>query len=293
MCSARADERPTATPSGRVETDLPCARCGYNLRTLAWDGKCPECATPVPASGPAVGLRFGSVRSERPACWGMGLLAVAFLFPTVGWLVYAAVQRFWFDVSRSVHVLALSVWTCSDWLGRMLCFAPVVLIAQPFAGRRDRFRRRLALTAFILAAVGLVAYLGCAAERFAGLAWNVANGLYGLGTCTAVAGYLLACIHLLLRIELRRRPGLWLALCAACAGQMVILGPQAFTLACWLFGALFGPWPAGPSAMVAWAFPNPDPWWYAKNVVGAARLALLAALLLYLVALRRAPRRPT
>ena len=26
-----------------IETDLPCARCGYNLRTLPRDGACPEC----------------------------------------------------------------------------------------------------------------------------------------------------------------------------------------------------------------------------------------------------------
>ncbi len=32
---------------GRVAIDLPCLRCGYNLRTLAKAAVCPECAYPV------------------------------------------------------------------------------------------------------------------------------------------------------------------------------------------------------------------------------------------------------
>jgi hypothetical protein len=33
-----------------VDYDLPCAQCGYNLRTLAHASRCPECATPVAVS---------------------------------------------------------------------------------------------------------------------------------------------------------------------------------------------------------------------------------------------------
>lgn len=36
----------TAPPAG-VELDLPCYRCGYNVRGLAADGRCPECAAGV------------------------------------------------------------------------------------------------------------------------------------------------------------------------------------------------------------------------------------------------------
>ncbi|MEM6748869.1 MAG: hypothetical protein AAF612_00195 [Planctomycetota bacterium] len=50
---------PTNTPSDtpvrddtprRVEHDLPCLRCGFNLRTLPVDADCPECRLPVRAS---------------------------------------------------------------------------------------------------------------------------------------------------------------------------------------------------------------------------------------------------
>lgn len=30
-----------------IDHDLPCLSCSYNLRTLAQDGRCPECNTPV------------------------------------------------------------------------------------------------------------------------------------------------------------------------------------------------------------------------------------------------------
>ena len=32
---------------GRIAADLPCHRCGYNLRTLGTDARCPECNFPV------------------------------------------------------------------------------------------------------------------------------------------------------------------------------------------------------------------------------------------------------
>jgi len=32
---------------GRIDHDLPCLKCGYNLRTLLDDGQCPECGTSI------------------------------------------------------------------------------------------------------------------------------------------------------------------------------------------------------------------------------------------------------
>jgi hypothetical protein len=41
--------------------DLPCRSCGYNLRTLATNGLCPECATPIASS-----LRGDLLREADP-----------------------------------------------------------------------------------------------------------------------------------------------------------------------------------------------------------------------------------
>ena len=59
----------TAAPA-TIDRDLPCHRCGYNLRTLPAGGVCPECEAPVRASldfhehygiddGPAMRIRRG------------------------------------------------------------------------------------------------------------------------------------------------------------------------------------------------------------------------------------------
>jgi hypothetical protein len=37
----------TEKPAEVVQEDVPCRRCAYNLRTLAVDGRCPECGTEV------------------------------------------------------------------------------------------------------------------------------------------------------------------------------------------------------------------------------------------------------
>jgi len=36
-----------AAPNGAVPDDLPCRRCGYNLRGLNQAGRCPECGAPI------------------------------------------------------------------------------------------------------------------------------------------------------------------------------------------------------------------------------------------------------
>ena len=42
MVSAPAASLPSVSPS-----ELPCAKCGYDLRAQPRDGICPECETPV------------------------------------------------------------------------------------------------------------------------------------------------------------------------------------------------------------------------------------------------------
>src|SRR5205814_2492947 len=41
----------TVSASPFLETDVPCAQCGYNLRTLRAVGRCPECGSDV---GPSI-----------------------------------------------------------------------------------------------------------------------------------------------------------------------------------------------------------------------------------------------
>ena len=48
--TAPEPEQGTHSPGGvpaRVAADTPCRHCGYNLRGLAPEGRCPECGTPI------------------------------------------------------------------------------------------------------------------------------------------------------------------------------------------------------------------------------------------------------
>jgi hypothetical protein len=45
-----ADASLPSSPAAMLQHDIPCLRCGYNLRGLSGDGLCPECATPITAS---------------------------------------------------------------------------------------------------------------------------------------------------------------------------------------------------------------------------------------------------
>jgi hypothetical protein len=62
-----------------VETDLPCTRCGYNLRRLPIFGRCPECGFPVAGSLP-----------DRFRIPEAGRIAAALQQAARGWTVIAA-----------------------------------------------------------------------------------------------------------------------------------------------------------------------------------------------------------
>lgn len=83
--SQAGDSRPTDAPitdvdeSTRITTDLPCMKCGYNLRTLPLAGRCPECGVPVERTTRGNLLRFSDPKwiaglSGGVQCWLAALL---------------------------------------------------------------------------------------------------------------------------------------------------------------------------------------------------------------------------
>ena len=85
--------------SGRIAADLPCSRCTYNLRTLAMDGRCPECDLPVKRS-----VRGNLLRSCDPV-WldkmnrGASWLAAGIGIETITSLLRVVIGFFvWFGV---------------------------------------------------------------------------------------------------------------------------------------------------------------------------------------------------
>lgn len=66
-----------------VDHDLPCTRCGYNLRTLSLDARCPECGQLVDislAEHAALKLHSKSPAYLRRLAWGL-ILCIAATLP--------------------------------------------------------------------------------------------------------------------------------------------------------------------------------------------------------------------
>src|SRR5262245_26656124 len=70
------------TRDGHVATNIECSQCGYNLRTLAEDAVCPECATAV-ADSLADPIR------EMPTKWAANAMAVGATRTLIG-IVFGA-----------------------------------------------------------------------------------------------------------------------------------------------------------------------------------------------------------
>jgi hypothetical protein len=69
---------PTTAPDGTVAADVTCRECGYNLRTLHVQARCPECDTPVAASVRGDTLMYCDPRWLRKLIAGADLLLSGF-----------------------------------------------------------------------------------------------------------------------------------------------------------------------------------------------------------------------
>ncbi len=78
---------------GVIEGDLPCATCGYNLRTLPREGRCPECGQDVRDSILPTSPRFESWKEMRRVRVGAGLLVLSFLVPLLIYVVFWLMLR--------------------------------------------------------------------------------------------------------------------------------------------------------------------------------------------------------
>jgi hypothetical protein len=78
---------PPALAPAIVDDDVPCSKCGYNLRTQAVDANCPECGYGVAQTledRRRIWLCNRDPRWVRRLAWGAGLLAVMSAMPVFG-----------------------------------------------------------------------------------------------------------------------------------------------------------------------------------------------------------------
>lgn len=94
-------DRPPAEPPARgaspaplhIDNDLPCYKCGYNLRTLQQDASCPECGTPVRnsvAQLKTLAWPFNAQSACKLLALGMFLVFVAGI-GLIPWLIGVAI----------------------------------------------------------------------------------------------------------------------------------------------------------------------------------------------------------
>ena len=78
--------------AGRVADDLPCAGCGYNLRTAEASGSCPECGQPVEQSLRDL-LRYADPAWVRRVLMGTRWLILAGVVETTRTVLWQVVRQ--------------------------------------------------------------------------------------------------------------------------------------------------------------------------------------------------------
>ena len=133
---------------GRIGQDLPCLKCGYNLRTLLDDGECPECGASVHESA-----RLAWLCHHDPA-W-LRRLEVATIWIEVAVVCGILLPLFVVMVGVGVDAFACFVWIllCGALAG--LCGFWEVTASSPGSGIGQLRLRRTARCAMALGFVGL------------------------------------------------------------------------------------------------------------------------------------------
>jgi hypothetical protein len=148
--------RGAKAPARPIEHERPCLGCGYDLRGLTREGRCPECGLPI-STAPTIDAPISEmppqmVRIFRTASW----LATA----CVAVLIVLVVGRPWLGVGwevRSTYFLCLAViWAMSVWMLTPAIDAPQA-ISRGFTrnGRLRRAARWLQLGWVLAAGSGL------------------------------------------------------------------------------------------------------------------------------------------
>ena len=246
-------------PSTRIDFDLPCVKCDYNLRTRPADGVCPECATPIRDSLRPDLLRFADVRWLGTIRNGMG---IALWTPIVYFGIYWAVVAF-FVATQSFFGSSLGVVFLVAWLFlvlsmyfcvlRMLWGLFLITTPDPNRPGRDRelrvWSRRLGVASALFVGVGMLSLL-------AGVYFGIAMGHIGrilnmgfkdfilaTGACLSGAAALILASLYLRRLARRGEvKGLIKMMTTLVwgSGALIVLGAASMGLSAWVMFARIG-----------------------------------------------------
>lgn len=106
--------------TGLVRGDLECRRCGYNLRTLAEAGRCPECGSPVGLSTRGNFLKFADPDWVATIARGLRIIFYIILINIIIQIASDGLRQ----LSPALITLANFVTTCVDLYGIWLLTEP-------------------------------------------------------------------------------------------------------------------------------------------------------------------------
>lgn len=142
-----------------VTGDLPCFRCGYNLRTMPWDGRCPERNSGVRESAPPAGFRFTSRGEARRVRLGLLLLVASIASTACMTVAFTVALLHLHQLPRTLIWVSYLVWQVEKVTSPALELAAMWLILRPPPGMPNRPWGWLRWAAIALAFSNLCAHL--------------------------------------------------------------------------------------------------------------------------------------
>jgi len=299
MTSESPEQRTDDVPSTHVAVDLPCAKCGYNLRTLAWDSQCPECGLAVSGSLPPPGFRFQKMATVFRVRRGLALVVIAILVEVSCALALFVMMRHYHKLPPpALRLSVLSYWHIS--LGVLVISAfGLVLATYPYGWRGDRLLRALGIAVVVLVALPVAAGVAIRlADRPGSLPFGLGWYTYLAATapffyCFSVA-HVLVWVHLLARVRAAEHQALWSMTFLVLLTQSFLLIQGLCRYANFLINLKGMP---GPSGVLSWGGSISDHWLggWERQINGLAWIVTLFGLWFYLrklnqaIAGRRAP----
>jgi hypothetical protein len=217
--------------TGTITRDLSCVYCGYNLRTLAVAGRCPECGEPVATSLCERPFRFRNPGTAKDIRNGLVLLIVGVLLNAVCNIALTPIIRLFYAIPRGAYRSTVLGIGHTIALAHVLMVLGLIVATWPFGRRGDRFLWPVGVAVAVLGAACAIpsivehvqGWLATGGPTYwTGVFWWVAPSAR---ESTFLLTLVLVWVHLLARVRFKRNRGLWLAM----AGLLVI---QALLFAC-------------------------------------------------------------
>ena len=267
-----------------VESDLQCAGCGYNLRTLAWDARCPECGLAVDRSLPPPRFRFGKMATAIRVRRGLTLVVLGILFQVLHALALLVVMRGIFVLPRTAVLVVIR---SMPYIG-LATYVPfglgLVLITYPFGRRGDRFLRPLGIAVASLLTLFFGARLvgtlaPSAGGRSFGLSWDTYGSLMAPFLYCLCASHVLAWICLLARVRAADHRAVWSVTLLTLLTQAFLLAQGICRYVSFVSGSALD---AGPSGAVSWGVPDNWLGGWERQINGLAWIVTLIGVWMFL-----------